>query len=208
MSKKRYPPRNPIPAHGFRAQDLRNLPREAWWAKRWLQAIDVMRLGARAGRGKVYAERGQVKDIQLDGTRLSAAVMGARKDPYTVKINFHRADFAGEGMANIFGVMTAGRVHAGEMPVAVEEVFVLRRNPLYPTLGEDSFWCSCPDWSKPCKHIAAVLYLLGDALVREPSLLLHMRGFEDAAGSLPLWRGEKKLSETVANIIRRTESGR
>lgn len=208
MSKKRYLPRNPFLAHGFRAQDLRNLPREAWWAKHWLQAIDAMRLGARAGRGKVYAERGQVTGIELDGTRLTAVVMGARKDPYEVKIDFRRAAFAGEGMSRAFGVMTAGRVHAGEMPVAVEETFVRRGEVLYPALGGDTFWCSCPDWSKPCKHIAAVLYLLGDALVREPSLLLRLRGFEDVAGGLPLWKGEKRLAETVAGIVRRVEGAR
>jgi len=79
-------------------------------------------------------------------------------------------------------------------------------------LGVDHFWCSCPDWSKPCKHIAAVLYLLGDALVRDPSLLLRLRGVtlaDEAASAaemaLPLWKGAARLSDALAKIYRRTE---
>ena len=76
MSKKRYPPRIPRAAHGFRAQELRNVPRGAWWVKRWLQAIEAMRLGARAGRGKVYAEQGQVTSLRVEGSHVEATALG------------------------------------------------------------------------------------------------------------------------------------
>ena len=34
---------------------------------------------------------------------------------------------------------------------------------LFPAkLGDLTTKCSCPDWSNPCKHIAAVYYLLGE----------------------------------------------
>ena len=100
MSKKKHPPRIPHIANGFRAQDLRALPRGAWWVKRWIQAIDAMRLGARAGRGRAYAEQGQVTELQVSGTHVEAAVLGARPDPYTVKI-----DFAQIGSAVAAGVL-------------------------------------------------------------------------------------------------------
>ena len=203
MSKKRYAPRIPRTANGFRAQDLRALPRGAWWVKRWLYAIEQMRLGARAGRGRVYAEQGQVIALEAAGTHVEASVLGARPDPYTVKIDF--APLA-TGHAE-FGAMDTGRLIAGEMPMAVEEMLSVGGSP-YPTLGADRFWCSCPDWSKPCKHIAAVLYLLGDALVRDPALLLRLRGVElpgDAPDgcALPLWRGETKLMDGIEKIRRR-----
>jgi hypothetical protein len=86
----------------------------------------------------------------------------------------------------------------------VEELFSKNGDALYPTLGADSFWCSCPDWSKPCKHIAAVLYLLGDALARDPSLLLRLRGMDGGCPShLPLWKGEQRLDEAIERIMRR-----
>ena len=38
--------------------------------------------------------------------------------------------------------------------------------------------CSCPDWSRPCKHMAAVLLLLGEEVARRPAALLALRGVD------------------------------
>src|SRR5206468_289734 len=38
--------------------------------------------------------------------------------------------------------------------------------------------CSCPDWSNPCKHIAAVYYLLGEEFDRDPFLIFRLRGLD------------------------------
>jgi uncharacterized Zn finger protein len=35
---------------------------------------------------------------------------------------------------------------------------------------------SCPDYSNPCKHIAAVYYLLGEEFDRDPFLIFTLRG--------------------------------
>ncbi len=209
MGKKRYLPRVPRAAHGFRAQDVRNIPRGAWWAKQWMQAIDSMRLGPRAGRGRVYAEQGQVSSIRVDGPHVEAVVLGGRPEPYDVKIDFAAIPHDGVYFMERLGAMSVGRILAGEMPTIVSEQFSLAGLSPYPTLGVDRFWCSCPDWSKPCKHIAAVLYLLGDALIRDPSLLLRLRGVcfgkHDAAGvALPLWKGSIRLADALARIYRRT----
>jgi len=36
--------------------------------------------------------------------------------------------------------------------------------------------CSCPDWSNPCKHIAAVYYLLAEQFDHDPFLIFKLRG--------------------------------
>ena len=36
--------------------------------------------------------------------------------------------------------------------------------------------CSCPDWSNPCKHIAAVYYLLAEQFDCDPFLIFKLRG--------------------------------
>ncbi len=36
--------------------------------------------------------------------------------------------------------------------------------------------CSCSDWSNPCKHTAAVFYLLAEEFDRDPFLLSKLRG--------------------------------
>lgn len=219
MSKKKYPPRYPKTAHGFRAQDLRALPRSAWLAKGWLRAVESMRLGARLGRGRVYAEMGQVTAISADGSHVEATVIGGRPEPYTVKMDFAVFPGGDGAFASSTGVMPLARIAAGDMPQVVAEAFSLKGAAMYPTLGVDHFWCSCPDWSRPCKHVAAVLCLLGDALVRDPALLLSLRGISIGAMGdldshpssscrpLPLWKGAERLVDALARIHRRTGDG-
>jgi len=36
--------------------------------------------------------------------------------------------------------------------------------------------CSCPDWATPCKHIAAVFYLLAESLDQDPFQTFVLRG--------------------------------
>ena len=209
MSKKRYAPRIPRTADGFRAQDLRSLPRGAWWAKGWMRAIEEMRIGARAGRGKAYAEQGQVLSLTVSGAHVEASVLGARPEPYTIKLDFVPAADESGDICESLGEMTVGRILCGEMPTSVDEFFALRGLSLYPELGRDRLWCSCPDWSKPCKHIAAVLYLLGDVMVREPALLLRLRSVRlsgerpDEEMALPLWKGSERLKDFVSRTNRR-----
>lgn len=214
MSKKKYPPRVPRAAHGFRTQDLKSLPRGAWWIREWLLAIDKMRLGARMGRGRAYAEAGQVTSISAVGGHIEAMVTGSRPQPYTVKLDF--AQLPSRGPSNPLGAMSIARILAGDIPSAVKEMFARAGVPLCPTLGVDHFWCNCPDWSHPCKHVVAVLYLLGDAMVRDPALLLRIRGFQfpvtdsqavkpssPRAVQFPLWKGTERFRDAISRICRR-----
>ena len=38
--------------------------------------------------------------------------------------------------------------------------------------------CSCPDWSNPCEHIAAVCLPLGEEFDQDPFLISRLRGIE------------------------------
>ena len=52
---------------------------------------------------------------------------------------------------------------------------------LFPKRGADlETDCTCPDWSNPCKHIAAVYYLLAEEFDRDPFLLFRLRGMTRA----------------------------
>jgi uncharacterized Zn finger protein len=63
------------------------------------------------------------------------------------------------------------------MPQEMEKVFRGAGVSLFPERHKDlETECSCPDWSNPCKHIAAVYYLLGEEFDRDPFLILRMRG--------------------------------
>jgi uncharacterized Zn finger protein len=64
------------------------------------------------------------------------------------------------------------------MPYEVEEAFGVAGLSLFPTRHEIEMRCSCPDWAVPCKHVAAVYYLLGEEFDRDPFLLFELRGRE------------------------------
>jgi uncharacterized Zn finger protein len=66
---------------------------------------------------------------------------------------------------------------AGEMPHEIEEVFSECGTPLFPRSAADlDMHCSCPDWGVPCKHLAAVCYVLAEEFDRDPFAMLAWRG--------------------------------
>jgi uncharacterized Zn finger protein len=73
--------------------------------------------------------------------------------------------------------ITLAKLLAGEMPEDIEEVFLSAKVSLFPHKLKDlETECSCPDWSNPCKHTAAVFYLLAEEFDRDPFLLFKLRG--------------------------------
>jgi uncharacterized Zn finger protein len=71
----------------------------------------------------------------------------------------------------------AAKLLAGEMPENIEEAFASVGLNLFPSSQKDlQTNCSCPDAANPCKHIAAVHFLLADQFDQDPFLLLKLRG--------------------------------
>ena len=190
MSRKRYPLRVARTAHGIRAQDLRTLVRTAWWARRWIGALEAMRLGPRLGRGRQYAVAGQVTDLVLEGPHVEASVTGSRPDPYKVSLDFTAVQ--GDAVAHALRAepMLLARLLTDDLPTEVEALLRDEDVPLFPKsepLGRTPegkprydvrMTCTCPDWARPCKHVVAVLLLLGEEIARRPSTLLALRGVD------------------------------
>ena len=48
---------------------------------------------------------------------------------------------------------------------------------MFPKSGKDlDTDCSCPDYANPCKHIAAVYYILAEMFDEDPFLIFKLRG--------------------------------
>ena len=72
------------------------------------------------------------------------------------------------------------------MPEHIEAAFVAAGTSLFPATGHDLVTnCSCPDWSNPCKHIAAVHYLLGEIYTAEHDEGRARAEYEKALRLLP-----------------------
>ena len=185
MSKKNFPVRIPRFAAGIRAQEPRAGGGRTWWGRRWTETLERMGLGARLGRGKNYAVSGQVMEMKIAGPHVEASVVGTRETPYRVTVDFRVPE--GEARAAIVGAMRrepilAARLLADDMPTEIEAIFRAAGCDLFPggklAPGEYDMTtgCSCPDWANPCKHVAAVLLVLGEEVARRPLALLELRG--------------------------------
>ena len=176
-----FPPSRPRKAKGgIKARSRRGAFGQSWWAKRWARVLEGFHIGARLSRGRNYARRGQVVSIDVGTGRISAVVQGSRAQPYMVEIGvktLSAASWKKLGRSLASQALFAAKLLAGEMPPDIEEAFEGAGLSLFPARHRDlETECSCPDWSNPCKHIAAVYYLLGEEFDRDPFLIFELRG--------------------------------
>lgn len=172
------PPKLPPPAHGIRVRRIG----ATWWGQRWVDAL--ARFGApywrRLGRGKVYARQGRVHDLTVVDGVVTASVTGTRPEPYRVTLRL--TPLADRAWAQAIRAMAArarfaARLLAGEMPREIGEAFAAARTSLFPTrAGDLRTECTCPDPANPCKHVAALHYVLAEAFDANPFLLFELRG--------------------------------
>jgi uncharacterized Zn finger protein len=176
-----YPPSRPRAAKGgIRAEAQRGAFGASWWAKRWIEVLEGFQIGARLQRGRRYARSGQVLSVEIGKGRIAARVQGSRPAPYKVAIEVKplpQEAWVKVARAASSQAVFASQLLGGAMPQQMEEVFRGAGASLFPERYNDLVTeCSCPDWSNPCKHIAAVYYLLGEEFDRDPFLIFRMRG--------------------------------
>ena len=165
---------------GIRARSRRGAFGKNWWARRWTETLESFDIGARLGRGRSYARRGQVLLVEVEEGEVSASVQGSRRRPYDVRIGVRRldeADWEKLTAALLEEPVFVAQLLAGRMPAGIEELFEGIGLSLFPDSSSDlETECTCPDWSNPCKHIAAVYLLLGEEFDRDPFLVFRLRG--------------------------------
>ena len=176
-----YEPARPRPVKdGLKTKSQRGQIGETWWSKRWIGVLESFGMGARLGRGRSYARRGQVVSIDVQKGAVAARVQGTQPKPYSIKIEMKPLsekdwDKVTDAMAS--QAVFAARLLSGEMPRNIEEAFGEAKISLFPTSVKDLITdCSCPDWANPCKHIAAVYYLMAERFDEDPFLIFKLRG--------------------------------
>ena len=153
---------------------------KSWWAARWIAVLESFQIGTRLERGRAYARKGQVTNLDIEEGQVTASVQGSSPTPYRVTIGVKQ--LTAEEWTKIATALAAqaifgAKLLAGDMPHDVEDVFKELGLSLFPEKGSDlKTKCSCPDQSNPCKHIAAVYYLIGDEFDRDPFLIFKLRG--------------------------------
>ncbi len=177
-----YPkPKPRRPAAGIKARTGRGQQfGQTWWASRWIAALERLVDPGRLTRGRSYARSGQVLNLDIKPGRVDSRVQGSRPSPYKVHIQI--APLGDKEWNKVIEAMAgqavfAAKLLAGEMPQNIEDAFASAKVSLFPAKRDDLVTdCSCPDWVNPCKHIAAVYYLLGEQFDDDPFLIFKLRG--------------------------------
>ncbi len=175
-----YEATRPRDADGIKAKGQRGDFTATWWGRQWLEALTPLMDSGRLSRGRSYARRGQVLEINIQPGKVTARVQGSRPTPYKVAIELKPLNDGqwGTVLEALAGqAIYAAQLLNGEMPDDIESIFNVVKVPLFPeSRGDLGSECSCPDWANPCKHVAAVYYLLGERFDADPFLLFTLRG--------------------------------
>jgi uncharacterized Zn finger protein len=177
------PPSRPRPVDGgLKARSTRGAIAATWWSERFIAVLNDIGVDSRLQRGRHYARAGQVISFDIDAGMVTAHVQGSRVRPYRVRIGitaYGKLEWAKLESALADNAWYAAKLLAGEMPDDIEDLFSGLGLPVFPaSAGELSMDCSCPDWEIPCKHVAAVCYLLAEAFDDDPFAILAWRGRE------------------------------
>jgi uncharacterized Zn finger protein len=196
-----WPPARPIRVEGgIKARSKRGAIGEQWWSRRFISVLESYGMSGRLARGRSYARAGQVLDFELSQGKVTARVQGSRPRPYQVRIGvlpLTTAQWRRVQDRLASQALFRAKLLAGEMPHEIEEVFAECGTPLFPRSAADlDMHCSCPDWGVPCKHLAAVCYVLAEEFDRDPFGMLAWRG-----------KGRDELLEALRRIQGQADPG-
>jgi len=177
--------------HGIKAIHQKGQFCEEWWGKRWMEIIESYHLGERLARGKRYARAGQVTEINFLPGKIKAFVQGSMRNPYQVEISVKL--WSKKEWDHFFTFIKSdplllSQMISGKLTPDLEKKLYSQGIDLFPAKYTDfTTDCSCPDWSNPCKHVAAVFFLITEYLDKNPLILFEIRG--------------KDQSEIIENLL-------
>ena len=153
---------------------------KTWWGKQWLEAFNGIDYSNRLPRGRRYAGNGSVSEIKQQGITTLADVQGRRSRPYKVKV--HLPEFTPQQQQTILTAISQSpallaKLLNRQLPMQMLSLMEQQRIPLFPNSWDDmKASCSCPDWAMPCKHIAAVIYLIANEIDKDPFMVFKLHG--------------------------------
>ena len=168
----------------------------SFWGKAWCEHLESFSdFENRLPRGRTYVRNGSVCHLAIEPGRIEAMVSGS--ELYKVKINIKPLKPA---VWKAIKKQCRGQIGSmlellqGRLSDQVMAIVTNRNKGLLPLPGQIALGCNCPDWAGMCKHLAAVLYGVGNRLDRQPELLFTLRGVD----ANELITGDISLPDTAA----------
>ncbi len=155
---------------------------KTWWGSEWLKSLTHIDYANRIPRGSAYAKKGAVRNIDISGNVITARVNGSRPTPYkvTIRVPLFKKEQTELLMKKLL-----------EQPALISKLLNRELDPevfqvakriglnLFPQRWSDlDMNCSCPDWAVPCKHLAAVIYMMSREIDNDPFLIFSMHGVD------------------------------
>ena len=151
-----------------------------YWGKAWCDNLEAYSDYAnRLPRGRTYARNGSIIDLQIKKAKIEAIVSGSQI--YTISISIETLaktswtrlkSECSQSIASLIDLLQ-GRFDTGVMQRLAHPT-----EGLFPHPKEIKMKCSCPDSAGLCKHLAAVLYGVGNRLDTSPELLFTLRNVD------------------------------
>lgn len=154
---------------------------KTFWGKAWCENLErYSDFENRLPRGRTYVRNGSVIDLQIASGEITAMVCGSEIYKVRVKV----APVAKARWRSICEDC-AGAIDSliellqGRFSKGVMERVCRQKTGLFPSPDEIQLSCSCPDWADMCKHVAAVLYGIGNRLDQQPDLLFRLHSVDE-----------------------------
>ncbi len=154
----------------------------SWWGKAWNNNIEAYAdFRNRLARGKSYLTHGCVVDLQITEGIIIAKVIGSGRNLYNCRITIdpmNKSNWRNIKKLVSGKISSLTELMAGKFPQELDAALSAKANGLFPAPKEFHPHCDCPDSAKFCKHLAAVIYGIGNRLDSRPELLFSLRGVD------------------------------
>ena len=152
----------------------------SFWGRAWCENLErYSDYTNRLPRGRTYVRGGAVLDLRVEEGTIHGLVQGSELYRQQITISPLSAKRWRALTERCTGELSSlMELLRGELSYAVMREITDPKRGLFPEPREISLRCSCPDWAVLCKHVAAVLYGVGNRLDREPALLFTLRGVD------------------------------
>jgi SNF2 family DNA or RNA helicase/uncharacterized Zn finger protein len=155
----------------------------SWWGAAWIESMERLG-GERLKRGKTYANTGKVLSIKYEKEKILAKVAGNYRPFYRVEIELNKLKESAIGLIETIleeNPLIAVDLSLGKLSADLQRLTESRGIRLLPsTWLEIRAKCDCPDYGDPCKHQAAVFYMMANELDKDPLMLLRLRGLPES----------------------------
>lgn len=186
---------------------------KTWWGEHWLRSLENVDYDNRLPRGASYARSEHVKEVKIRENMINAKVAGSRPSPY--KVNLIVPPFFEDQVELLMTEII-------KRPALISKLLNRELDPEMLTIAETvglkvfprqwtdfKMQCSCPDWAVPCKHLAAVIYMVSREIDNNPFLVfeIHKVNLIEELKKRGIFVADPKKTEiaTLANLLKTTK---